>query len=1052
MSALLKFNIGFWVCLSIWLVNFHPLHAQNPDISPACEEVGNPYITNFSPKEYGENPQNWAILQDEDGLMYFGNTHGLLVFDGISWELVKIFEGLVVRSLSLLNDVVYIGASNDLGYLGTDAHGKLKFHSLKNKIPEKYRDFQDVWNTVTVGKDIYFLTADYIFRYAETKFTIWESKSGFHTAFSVNHRFYVREFDQGLKQITGDSLHFVSNGIFFADKRIYSMIPLDDSQILIGTRENGFHLFDGDTALPFPTAADQYLLENQLYHGIKLANNQLAFATLRGGVVILNKEGAFCQVLNKATGLGDERIYFLYPDREKGLWLATNNGLVRIEVPSPLSLFTAATKIESSVESIIRHRERLYAATHLGVYYLEPAYKSVNGDFSHPVFKPIKGPASFVWDLLSFGDYLLAGGEEGVFNIDGTQAELINTSWFDARVLFRSRKDTNRIYVGLLEGLAILQNSNGRWIDRGHVPGLNQEVVGIEEDDQGIIWLGTRNGEVLRLDFSTELPRGSIQIETFGLDSGLPYNTPISPKKIGSGILFATQKGLRRFEPESKHFISDSSLGGTLADTTTWIYRLFPDKKRDIWVIAGDRDRDITGKLIKQSNGQYVLQETPFLRMHDMGNMLFIYPNEEVVWFGASEGIARYALSAPKDYSVAFPAKIRKVSDITSDTVFYYGQKKRSQKLIMDYSHNSLHFEFAGISYEDPSSTQYQVKLEGFDKKWSPWFKDTSKDYTALPEGDYVFQVRAKNIYNNISQAGLFSFIILPPWYRTWWAYAIYTLFFLGILLFAGFIQRNRFLKKEQEHTRIALLEAAHKRKTEELERARKLQLSMLPKEIPQLPSMVIKTYIKTATEVGGDYYDAHIGIDDTLTIALGDATGHGLNAGMIVTATKSVFNSLSDEPDLLCLVRKINHALRKMNFHKLFMALQIARIKDNRIQLCSAGMPPVLIYRKLTRSVEKIVLKGLPLGNATNFPYKVWESKLRKGDTVLLMSDGLAELFNEQGELFGYERLEEKFTRVAHQTPDQIIDHLFRKGEEWRGNKPQNDDITMIVIKSTAN
>ncbi|MCB0841536.1 MAG: hypothetical protein KDD99_32925, partial [Bacteroidetes bacterium] len=99
------------------------------------------------------------------------------------------------------------------------------------------------------------------------------------------------------------------------------------------------------------------------------------------------------------------------------------------------------------------------------------------------------------------------------------------------------------------------------------------------------------------------------------------------------------------------------------------------------------------------------------------------------------------------------------------------------------YTYNTLRFEYAASSFEYPSANQYQVLLEGFDKDWSNWTEETQKDYTNLSEGEYIFRVRAQNVYQHLSEEGRFRFSILPPWYRTWWAYALYSALGLGILM-----------------------------------------------------------------------------------------------------------------------------------------------------------------------------------------------------------------------------------------------------------------------------
>ena len=247
----------------------------------------------------------------------------------------------------------------------------------------------------------------------------------------------------------------------------------------------------------------------------------------------------------------------------------------------------------------------------------------------------------------------------------------------------------------------------------------------------------------------------------------------------------------------------------------------------------------------------------------------------------------------------------------------------------------------------------------------------------------------------------------------------------------------------EHEQTR-----AESERRAKELEEARQLQLSMLPKSVPYLPNVEIAAYMKPASEVGGDYYDFHLGDDGTLTVAVGDATGHGLKAGTMVTATKSLFNNLAHEADIAHIFKQSSAALKKMNLRGLFMAMTIVKITGHRLLVSAAGMPSALIYRAASGEVEEIVIRAMPLGSTSNFAYKQHEYSLLAGDCVVVMSDGFPELFNEQNEMFDYARTRGTFAEVAGDSPQEIINRFVETGDKWAGNRPPDDDVTFVVMK----
>jgi len=258
----------------------------------------------------------------------------------------------------------------------------------------------------------------------------------------------------------------------------------------------------------------------------------------------------------------------------------------------------------------------------------------------------------------------------------------------------------------------------------------------------------------------------------------------------------------------------------------------------------------------------------------------------------------------------------------------------------------------------------------------------------------------------------------------------------------------TRFLDLENAELQNKIIQVENERKTQELEEARELQLSMLPKELPQLENYEIAVYMQTATEVGGDYYDFNVDDDGTLTAVVGDATGHGMKAGTIVTITKSLFNSLGSEPNILETFKKVSQVIKNMKFRQLSMCLIMLKINGNQLLLSSAAMPPALIYRKKQKSVEEIVSNGMPLGAMVNFPYKLKEAQIKCGDTIFLMSDGFPELMNEKKGMYGYEKVKSEFLTIAEKSPNEIIDSLKNSASQWVNSKDPDDDVTFVVIK----
>ena len=115
---------------------------------------------------------------------------------------------------------------------------------------------------------------------------------------------------------------------------------------------------------------------------------------------------------------------------------------------------------------------------------------------------------------------------------------------------------------------------------------------------------------------------------------------------------------------------------------------------------------------------------------------------------------------------------------------------------------------------------------------------------------------------------------------------------------------------------------------------------------------------------------------------------------------------------------------------------------------MSAAGMPPVFIYKRESQTIEEHVMKGMPLGTFSNFPYALTKGELSVGDTILLMSDGFPELFNDKKEMYGYKRARNLFEELATESPEEIISKLKNAGSEWVNDNDPDDDVTFVVIK----
>ena len=264
----------------------------------------------------------------------------------------------------------------------------------------------------------------------------------------------------------------------------------------------------------------------------------------------------------------------------------------------------------------------------------------------------------------------------------------------------------------------------------------------------------------------------------------------------------------------------------------------------------------------------------------------------------------------------------------------------------------------------------------------------------------------------------------------------------VGLILIAIGIYLNG---KRKQRERLRQIE--EDRKNNELAAARDLQMSMLPKENPKRADLDIATFIRSSTEVGGDYYDFFPQPDGGLFSVCGDATGHGVTSGMMVSVTKAGLNGISPvKPNKI--LQRLNGVVKRIDLGTLRMSLNIAEITSDEVFLSSAAMPPIYLYKAATKQVEEFMNNGLPLGGLRDEEFVLENRKFEVGDVLVQLSDGLPEAPNLLGEMYDYERLRSLIQSSCHLSAQEIIDVLIKSVDDWMQGKRNPDDITLVVTK----
>ncbi len=757
----------------------------------ADPHIGKPLIQNYNHRDFGTEVQTWDVVQGDNGLMYFANNAGVLEYDGRTWRLIELPSHLDVRAL--LKDSrsprIYAGATGDFGYLGPDAAGQLQFHSLLPPEAKQDKSFDQIFTPVMTADGVAFHARNRTCRWTgdQARLDCRDTDIARSRLFAVEGGAALRNYVQtkdGLMQMTGWTLHPVPGTDRFANDEITVVLPYSrgrEERLLIGTRNLHLYIQNGAEFLPFAPALHPRPQEpdDELIRGASLPDGAFVLATRRHGALILDHDGHITRQIDETAGLQENHVHGLWPDRDGGLWLALQSGVSRVDISSPFAIFDEDVGLEREWREVVKHQGTLYVRGYRGLF--AAPYNSLRFTRIPEVDPP-------VWTGVVADNHFLSSSKDGVYELHGKRAQHIITYPSMPLTMYCSRSDPNRVYIGLVEGIASLRLIDGVWKDEGRIEGIDDTIYAIAEAKNGALWLVSQRQRILRVEFAdTRSTQRApvVHVSSFGRGA---LTGRITLREVAGRVVFLADDGIYEFDAETEQFVRSpifAALTQAGRRSFSWIAE---DTRGDVWVAS--RKPGAVDILRRQLDGSYVADNTSLLQMPAWS--VYPEPDGRVVWLSVPDHLLRYDL-AIKTHAVDFSTLIRKVTANDDTTVFGGAMTpKLSSAATFPYRSNSLHFEFAAPRFEDSDRTEFQSMLEGFDERWSGWTHENDRSYTNLPPGQYRFRVRARDARGVVGGDAVYAFSVLRPWYRSWAAYVAYALFACGALVVIWKVQLRR--------------------------------------------------------------------------------------------------------------------------------------------------------------------------------------------------------------------------------------------------------------------
>ncbi len=766
-------------------------------------ELGYYSIMNYTQQEYGAHHQNWFITQDRNGFIYAANEDGILEFDGTSWRLITAPGLHAVRTVVVDNDnIKWVGADRELGYLKPDSLGILQYRSLNDKIPEANPLTANVWQIFQENNRIIFAADNALYSWKDDHFTIipHPGDGPIYREYQIHGTVYINILGEGMFQVVDDSLQLIPGGELFKGVPATIAIPYGEDNVLFASKNSGLYIFNGTDITKFENEVEGYFDENLLYAGQRLNETTYAFATLRGGILLMDENGHILRKITEEEGLANNQVHGLALDDQKVLWLAHQTGISKVGPLSSHTFFDKRNGLEGTVTSILKHQGKLYVGTYSGLFVLERVHGNGAGEF-----RKIEEITSGCFALLNLDEELFAGTSNGVFKVSENEVIQINDV-LGCRALATSKLDDERIYVGHMHGLSTIKNTDGKWSAEKDLKLIEEDIFSISTaDNDGSLWLGSSLQTVLQIEFpKLNEFEGIVDLNKLTVNrfyEGLPEGTT-NVWLIDGDVLVTTEAAggpLYKFDPFSKTFSPEKKFGQKFGlDSLTMYPRAYQQQGKFLLLESNPLDgKQYRFSASRNGSGGYSLKRFYDEPFRSTTETHLFWDDKNQVWSGG-EGISVYDLATEGKFKSPFKTYIRRAS-VGQDSIIYGGDPSgyAHLKTVFDHSIIDLRFEYAAPGGY-PEANRYQYRLSGFDSNWSDWSNETRKDYTKLPEGDYRFLARAQDIFGSVSTVGSFHFEILPPWHRTWWAYLFYILLFTTFF-WAVLHWRSRQLKVQND-------------------------------------------------------------------------------------------------------------------------------------------------------------------------------------------------------------------------------------------------------------
>lgn len=766
----------------------------------AVDNQGFPPLRSFSPALPRVSSQYFDVAADPAGPIYAGNSSGLVVFDGAHWQLVPIGPGEVAFGVAVGEDgKVGVGGLEEFGVVGPGENGMLRFVSLLPQLPPEQRSVGQVSSVVSTPEGFLFINHSYVWSWNGSQLRVVTSiakEDRFPNLHSVGQERLFSSRD-GIFRIRKDALEAVTGGDAFKDRRIDLILGARDG-LLVSVRREGLFLLRNGVAEPFAPEASRWAAEHRIYAGVELPGGGFALGSILGGALLLDEDGVITEAIHSKVGLPDDFVSGMALDREQGLWIGLNSGLVRVDVASPLSVIDRRAGLTGSVYAMARHRGEIWAGAGMGLFNSSPAARVATERAAGVMqMRPVAGPPPSTWSLLSTNGGLLVGSAAGIWVLDdhGHAERIPDTEEYVGYALQPSADDPDRVWVGTDEGLALLRRTGDRWMLEGSPVALATPVRTIVETAD-VVWCGTDLMGIVGVELP--LPRSPSEAPRLRRTGA---STAANIFRIRGRLLAVDGERIYDFDADSGAMHLDPTLG-TLEGNGN-LLQLAQDAAGNLWATT----RPVT--ILPPTAAGWDVTRRAIVELPALDVQQLRPESDGTMWLSADSGL--YVHRGKRGASGATPPApmLSRIVGERGEVLLAGSPRRAPPSLDLPASLRRVRVELGPLTARN--GLRFETRLDPIDSDWTVPSSEPFADLTRLPAGRYTFRVRALDESGERGRETAWSFRVLPAWYEHPWAYGLWA------LLAVGCVRGYSRLRSRALRLRAAQLEARVAEQTVEL-------------------------------------------------------------------------------------------------------------------------------------------------------------------------------------------------------------------------------------------